>query len=293
MFLRPWILCTPIATPLATGAPSSPSQTFFAVAGVCTPTWIPTFGPQGTLAQLAADLAVADLGAGPALIVAGDLGATRSTPLRAVAKWTGSTFTPLGSLSTNARVYELAVHANAQPSGLYFAGTFLPGGGVAHWNGTSFIRLSAPVTELHGLGAHDFGAGTRFVVAGRTGGPGRLHAWDGANWPTLPGDLLRGGGLARDALAVQCFDDGGGRALYVGGDVATIDSQSNLSGIARSDEGAWTSVGGGIVQGGACALAARNRERGERGPPSRRPRHAELDVSVLLGARRNRAAARV
>ncbi|MCY2960719.1 MAG: hypothetical protein NTY35_11185 [Planctomycetota bacterium] len=202
MSLVAWFLCAQISTQPAVPAPSVPSHAENLVA--CS-TWIPTFGPRGTLARPAYAFAVHDFGAGPQLVVGGELGATGPTTLRGVALWTGSGFAPFaGGFNSNSLVGALVTDPDPTVGGLIALGSSIPGGGVARWNGSFFAALgsglalanpSYPGEPPFGIAraVHDAGAGAELYVVGRFDRAGGqvctgFAKWNGTAWsvPATP-----------------------------------------------------------------------------------------------------------
>ncbi|MBI5865253.1 MAG: hypothetical protein HZB38_12230 [Planctomycetes bacterium] len=83
-------------------------------------------------------------------------------------------------------------------------------------------------------------AGGAFTTAG--GAPANYIAkWDGVSWLPLGSGL---GGGSNGVYALTVFDDGGGPALYAGGDFYTADGQP-ASYVAKWRGGGWLSLGSG------------------------------------------------
>ncbi len=149
-------------------------------------------------------LRVASLGGAPALYAAGDFTFAGGASASNIARWNGTSWSPLGAGLGGAYpwTYALAEFDDGTGPALYAGGTFSLAGGnsasyLARWNGTSWSAV----------------------------GPGLSSS---------PTDALV------DALAV--FDDGTGPALYVGGRF-TLAGTLPASGIARWNGTAWSSVG--------------------------------------------------
>jgi len=157
------------------------------------------------------------------------------SPAISIAKWNGSSWSPLGSgVGGDAVVLALAVSG----SDLYAGGSFWTAGGspatnIAKWNGSSWSPLgsgtgapSEPVLALAVSGS-DLYAGGRFTTAG--GSPAnRIAKWDGNSWSVLGSGM---DGLV-SALAVS------GSELYAGGEFTT--------GIAKWNGSSWSAVGSGM-----------------------------------------------
>jgi len=173
------------------------------------------------------DLIVFDDGSGSALYAAGAF--THSSdgqPLRGLARWNGSTWTPVGS-SITGPVYALAEFDDGIANRLCAAGLFAFGTQawhVAAWNGTSWQPIgpgfSDALTSLIAAPASAASdpilcAGGHFQSIG--GAPAKFIAsWNGAAWLPL------GSGLDKSVEALALGTNSTGvRALYVGGDFGT------------------------------------------------------------------------
>jgi hypothetical protein len=216
---------------------------------ICDPGFSSAHGAPGLNSNVVAQL-VFDDGSGPALYVGGGFTATSSgaTPLRAVARWDGSSWSPLGAGFVTGVVLALAAFDDGSGAALHAAGTI--GGAVSKWNGAEWLPLpSAPNGSVSALAVYDDGsgpalyAGGAFTLAG--GAPANAIArWDGAAW-TAPGGGLS---VASTVLALAVYDDGSGPALYAGGDFFEAGGVP-ASNIARWDGSSWASLGGGATPG--------------------------------------------
>lgn len=178
-----------------------------------------------------------DDGSGPALYAGGRFEQAGGVPANHIAKWDGTTWTPLAGPAGNGVddwVLALAVRREAQGEALYAGGMFLNAGGtpasrVARWDGHAWSALSgpsgngvnAPVYALTSLGA---GAGSQLFAGGdftQAGGTKVDHVarWDGATWSALEGPF--GEGVSSRVYALAAFDDGSGPAIWVGGNFAS------------------------------------------------------------------------
>jgi hypothetical protein len=142
-------------------------------------------------------------GGGPALYVGGAFGMIGNTVVNCIAKWNGSTWTPLGPANNpgfNGRVAAMCIYDDGLGGGpaLYLAGDFTNAGGmpvnhIARWNGFSWSALGSGLDG--GVGAlvvHDDGAGrgSSLYVGGGFGSAGgqgasRIARWDGSSWSPL------------------------------------------------------------------------------------------------------------
>lgn len=194
------------------------------------------------------ELAIVDDGGGDALYAGGAFNNVEGggTPLSKIAKWDGSNWSAVGSGTTDASVFVLAVFGPA----LYAGGEFTTIGGVsadhiAQWDGLSWSALGSGVSgPVNALAVFDDGGGPALYVGGAFtmagGSPAdRLAKWNGSSWSALssqPNGTV-------DSLAV--FDDGGGLALYAGGAFTAVGAVSALR-IAKWNGSTWSALGTGL-----------------------------------------------
>ena len=196
----------------------------------------------------------------PALYAGGKFTTAGLQPANYIAKWDGTTWSPLGTGIGGVyspSVYALAIYdddgAGPNPPALYVGGYFASAGGVpasniAKWNGTTWSAVgggtnSGPsvlvVFDDDGDGLPALYAGGNFTTAGGLGA-NRIARWDGTAWSALESGV--GGGTSPAVGALAVFDDDGAgpnrAALYVGG-VFTAAGGVSSAYIAR-----WGRVGG-------------------------------------------------
>jgi len=171
-----------------------------------------------------------------------------------VAKWDGSTWSPLGS-GVQSEVHALAVSG----SDLYAGGTFTTAGGspanrIAKWDGSAWSALGSGLNwyvEALAVSGTNLYVGGGFTTAGGVQA-NRVAKWDGNTWSSLGSglELGLGGGTAVRALAVSGTD------LYAGGNF-TMAGGSVVNHIAKWDGSAWSALGSGLSGGveGVFALA--------------------------------------
>ncbi|MBI3844287.1 MAG: hypothetical protein HY292_06560 [Planctomycetes bacterium] len=198
-----------------------------------------------------------DDGTGSALYVAGGFEIAGATFARSIAKWNGTSWSPLGSglsgtFPDSGVVNALAVFDDGTGVALYAGGGIDTAGGVpvnhlAKWNGTSWSDVGGGVdAEVDSLAVFDDGSGPALFVGGVFQHAGGLPAqciakWDGQAWSPLADDFP-GSAYVR---AMILFDDGQGPALYAGGDFLHSRLR-NLNHVARWNGSAWSALGTGI-----------------------------------------------
>ncbi|MCH8164546.1 MAG: hypothetical protein IH889_02950, partial [Planctomycetes bacterium] len=205
-------------------------------------------------------------GSGPALYAGGSFETAGGVPVNRIAKWDGSTWSPLGS-GMDSDVIALAAFDDGSGHGpaLYAAGNFTAAGGVAanrlaKWDGKSWSPLGEGTDDtVWALWVFDDGsgggsalyAGGFFTTAGGVT-VNRIARWDGSTWSPLGSGMDDG-----SVRALAVFDDssGGGPALYAGGSFETAGGVT-VNRIAKWDGSLWSPLGSGIFLGGVWALAA-------------------------------------
>ena len=210
-------------------------------------------GMSGTGATIRVnDLTVWDDGSGPALYAAGRFTVAGGIAASRIAKWDGSTWTPLGA-GLGQEAWAVAVHSDPSGSALYAGGLFKQAGGtpaayIARWDGASWSALGA------GMAGTAFSEGTVVTLLSHGGAlyaggwfhsagglpASRIARWDGAVWSAL-GEGISGSSV--QALASHDDGSGAGPALYVGGGFGSAGAVS-ASGLARWN-GVWSAVGPG------------------------------------------------
>ena len=209
-----------------------------------------------------------DDGTGPALYATGNFNTAGGQPANRIAKWNGSTWSPLAE-GLNQAGFKLAVFdedgAGPNPPVLIVGGAFtaagpnLPGTvSIARWDGTAWSSVGGGVVggTVNCFALHDDGngpslfVGGRFTTAGTT--PATLIArWDGTSWHALGPGL--DGGLTR-VNAMAPFDDGSGMKLWATGDF-TQAGALNVERIAAWDGSMWSAPAGPGIDSTGSALA--------------------------------------
>src|SRR6185503_4148795 len=111
----------------------------------------------------------------------------------------------------------------------------------------------APGTNgtVSALTVYDNGGGPALYVGGYFTSAGgvaasRIARWDGSSWSALGSGIFdAGSGPDASVSALTVYDDGGGPALYAGGNFLTAGGVA-ASGIAKWDGSSWSALGGGM-----------------------------------------------
>ncbi len=205
-----------------------------------------------------AALTVFDDGTSTALYAGGDFSRAGDQTADGIAKWDGSSWSPLGSgVSVNGflpgPVYALTVFDDGTGHALYVGGGFTRAGGqmalsIAKWNGSSWSPLGSGVSgaasSVRALTVFDDGTGPALYAGGWFSSAGGQPAssiakWDGSSWSPL------GSGISGQVIALTVFDDGTGPALYAGGWFTAAGGQPARN-IAKWDGSSWSPLGQGV-----------------------------------------------
>lgn len=192
------------------------------------------------------------LGGGPALYVGGQFVRTDdgNVQLNRIARWDGSSWSALGT-GMNNLVNALAVYDDGSGPALYAAGNFTTAGGVsanrvAKWDGSSWSAVGSGTNGVNNwvraMAVFNDGSGDALYVGGdfdQAGGASasRIAKWDGNTWSPL------GNGVWGEPVrAMTVFDDGGGDALFVGGQFTLTGDFLAVNRIAKWDGSAWSAL---------------------------------------------------
>lgn len=224
----------------------------------CVPAFDATPGLPGFNSDVFA-LATFDSGNGPELYAGGRFATSGATPVRGLARWTGSAWEEVaGGVAASPGLFAvrtLLAHDDGSGEALFLAGYFTAAGGtqaasIARFDGTQFHPVGGglPSMSVNALAICDLGsgpqlfAGTDFSAAQ----PGGVWRFDGSAWSIVGGGLtmapLSGPG---SVMALAAFDSGSGVELYAGGNFHSGSGQATHY-IARFDGTSWRDVGGGV-----------------------------------------------
>ena len=201
---------------------------------------------------------------GPSLYVGGHFRHSSGVEVNGVARWDGSTWTPLdgpSDVGTNFYVEALAVFDDGSGPTLYAGGGFTTAGGIevnhiAKWDGSAWSALSGPTGTgtqewVGAMATFDDGSGPALYVGGwftTAGGVAvnNIAKWDGSNWSALTGPS--GTGTDDRVRDLVVYDDGDGPALYAGGLFTTAGGVA-VNNIARWDGSSWSELAGALGTG--------------------------------------------
>jgi len=203
-------------------------------------------GLGGSTDLFVAALTVHDDGTGPALYAGGLFETMDGVAANRVARWDGTTWTPLGSgIGGGSWKHLLAMASFDDGTGpaLYVGGSFTQAGGVsisnfARWQNDAWSTVAeGPNIYVRALEVFDDGNGPALYVGGD--GPGSdgtngVVRWDGVGWSLVGEPFAQRAWEQVNALEI--FDDKTGPALYAGGDFDLGNGDFNL---AKWDGQAW------------------------------------------------------
>lgn len=195
------------------------------------------------------------LGGGPMLYAAGDFDTAGGAPANQIARWDGTSWSPVDSGLTGGLVRSLTVHDDGTGMKLYAGGSFDAAGdvsasGVARWDGMAWSPVPGIDGALRRLVSTDamgdgspllFGVGFVDYDSG-IGAAETLTRWDGESWAPPGSGLAAGTVRAMEMTSLGAPGTGG---LFVGGDMTSAGTV-RTSGLARFAAGRWWDVGGGV-----------------------------------------------
>jgi hypothetical protein len=184
-------------------------------------------------------------GHGPALHVAGDFGSAGGVTARSIARWNGTSWSPLGEGVTGGYgdVFAMQVFDDGDGPALYVSGEFTAAGGIAvnniaRWDGNTWSAVGDGLDgTVRALAEFDDGSGPALYAGGSSG----IAKWDGTDWVPLGSGVY---GAVSALLAVNA-DSPGGPALYVGG---SFESAGGVvtNDIAKWDGATWSALSDGV-----------------------------------------------
>lgn len=207
--------------------------------------WVPVRGP-GIVGEVHAMTR-----SGNDMVIGGNFATVSGIAMNCIARWDGSTFTPLGSGMTGSSVDALLTLDNGD---IVAGGSFTSAGGtaanhVARWNGTSWAAMGSGMDQrvyaLAKMPNGDVVAGGAFTNAGGAW-CSRIARWNGTAWSPMHT------GMNDDVLALVVRDDG---TLFAGGKF-TIASTFSRYRVAQWTGSVWGQVGA-AMNDAVHGLAAR------------------------------------
>jgi trimeric autotransporter adhesin len=196
-----------------------------------------------------------DDGSGLALYVGGVFDHAGGIAANNIAKWNGTSWSPLGIGLSYQDTYQiaLAVYDDGTGPALYAGGGFTEADDlytnyIARWNGSAWSAVGTGVDSVvTSLAVHDDGSGPALFIGGgfaNAGGSpaGRVAKWNGSSYSAV------GIGMSSGVSSLKVYDDGSGPALYAGGEFEQVDFM-DASNIAKWNGSSWSAVGGGVNHG--------------------------------------------
>ena len=194
---------------------------------------------------------------GSAVYAGGTFTTAGGSPANNIAKWSGSSWTALGS-GMNSHVLALAVSGSDVYAGGDFTRATNSGGvavtvnHIAKWNGDSWSALSLGMgggryyTSVRALAVSrsDVYVGGDFTMAGGSAA-NHIAKWNGSSWSAL------GSGMNDEVFALAVS----GSDVYAGGDFTTAGGIT-ANAIAKWDGTGWSALGSGMGPGESYDRAA-------------------------------------
>jgi RHS repeat-associated protein len=188
---------------------------------------------------------------GKELLAGGDFTSAGGKNLGGIARFDGFDWTGFGD-GLDGEVLALASYDDGTGSALYLGGKFRSAGGVmlngiARWDGSAFSPLGAGTDRnVNALEVFDDGRGPALYVGGNFASVDGLATkgiarWDGGSWEAVGSGLPQTAGVPT-VYAMKSFDDGTGRALFVGGSFSSAGGVP-VTNIARWTGSSWSTAG--------------------------------------------------
>jgi hypothetical protein len=232
-----------------------------------------------TTGALVYALTVFDDGGGPALYAGGAFTGAGGVSANHVARWDGSSWSPLGSGVSGFRpsIRALAAYDDGGPA-LYVGGRSRARAAERRRIALmpELVKPGSPVSGVLALTVHDDGgpalfAGGTFTTMGGIAA-NRIARWDGSSWSAV------GSGMDKAVFALTVHDDGSGPALFAGGDFTAAGGVESYR-IARWSGSSWSRLGHETIpnvyylteydDGGGSALYAAGAFTSPGGPANR------------------------
>jgi hypothetical protein len=205
-------------------------------------------------------------GRGSTLVAGGDFAEASGATVSHIARWSKTAWEPLSGpngTGTDGPVYSLATFDDGSGRALYVGGDFsnagiVPAEGIARWDGSVWESLTGmngaalpPGSQVRALAVYDDGSGPELYVGGSFPtadgiAVNNIARWNGSSWAQLPGPS--GPGVNNVVLALAVYDDGGGPALYAGGEFSTAGGFA-ANHIARWNGASWEVLYGPLAAG--------------------------------------------
>ena len=186
---------------------------------------------------------------GSDVYVGGDFTTAGGNPANRVARWDGTSWSPLGT-STNNGVGGTVRALALSGTSIYIGGTFTAAGttaanNIARWDGAAWNTLGTGTTNgtvsgvvCLAVSGPDLYVGGTFASAGGISA-NKVARWNGTVWSSLGTGAANG--VSGGSASVLCMAVSG-TDLYVGGNFTTAGGVA-VSNVARWDGAAWNALG--------------------------------------------------
>jgi hypothetical protein len=214
--------------------------------------------------------ALYDDGSGTELYAAGGIYTASGQPANGIAKWNGTSWSPLGvgsAAGVSGQIYDLCVYDDGAGAKLYAVGIFLHAGGqlannIARWGPNGWEAFTNGAAGYpYALEVFDDGSGPKLVVAGEFPEIGsvlvqNIATFDGSTFAPL------GAGVDGIVWDLKVFQGPSGPELIAGGEF-THAGGAPAGRIASWSHGAWSELAGGL-DARAMSLVTFDEGAGER-----------------------------
>jgi hypothetical protein len=189
------------------------------------------------------------------LVAGGDFTTAGGSAANRVARWSGTSWSALGSgVNQSVRALEALPNGDLIAGGAFTTAGGIPANRVARWDGIAWSGLGAgiapgssfgSVASLERLPSGAIAVGGTFSTAGAIAAQ-NVAIWNGASWSTL------GLGFFGSVNSLKVLPNGD---LLAGGQFDLADGKLAFS-VARWDGGTWSGYGGGIKLGSTSNAGA-------------------------------------
>ncbi len=200
-------------------------------------------------------LAVFDDGTGPALYAGGSFTTAGGQAASRVAKWDGTTWSPMSLGFSGNAVHHLWVHDDGQGPSLYAAGDFTQSqhtqlNHMARWSGQEWVPVGSGFDRwVYSMTTFDDGSGPKLIAAGRFDTAGgqlapRIAKWDGQSWSRVGDNTFTASFLGRVRVRTA---RAGQRDILLATNLLDSDPTVDRTPISQWDGSTWSYIANDIL----------------------------------------------